>query len=258
MTDSQILVSTVSASLVALAAVGLVSRHRARLCWTFFFYLVVLVVGNRLPIWRPDTFHTPAFWTVKIAVYSAMQALIALEITLLTFSGLPRARRRAELSLGFVLCIALGATLLPESSSYPYLTMLGVVAPRDSTTSLWLFVAVLVLAWRYRAPVHPFHRKLLLAFTAYLGTEVYLLKLVGLAASSRPEYLAAFRYLEVLDPLAFLATAAFWAWWAWRPEVPSVLGRVVAERLQPWADVDPVQRPTGDESSDDDPKGPVC
>lgn len=260
MTVSQILVSTLCAALMAVTAVGLVARRRARLCWTFFFYLVALVVGNRLDIWRPDTFHTWAGWTAKTAVYTAMQALIAVEIALLTFSGLPRARRRAELALGFVLCVALVVTLLPETSSYPYLTMLGKVAPRGSTTSLWLFVAVLVMAGRHRAPLHPFHRKLLLSFAVYLGLETFLFKSLGLAGDSRPAYLAAYRYVEALDPLSVVLTAAFWAWSAWRPERPRVLGRAVAERLQPWADADPLHRRPEDEADDetDAAKGPEC
>jgi hypothetical protein len=171
---------------------------------------------------------------LKRTVYNGLQALIALEIAILTFSGLPRARVRVELLLLVVLGVALIADLLPQATGYPYLAMLGFVAPRGVATSLWLFVSVLAAAAWYRAPVHPFHRSILLAFTLYLGLETFLLKLVGMAAASRPAYLAAHAYLEALDPLAFAVTAGFWTWTAWRAEPATALSPAVASRLQPW------------------------
>jgi hypothetical protein len=251
MTDSQLLVSALSATLVALTIGGLLARNRARLSWAFLFYLVAVFIGNRLSAWNPDRFQTPAFWILKTTAYQALQALVALEIALLTFSELPRARRRTEVFILLVLGTALVAALLPETSSYPYLNVLGIAAPRGATTSLWLFVAVTLMAVRHRAPVHPFHRRLLLAFTVSLGIETLLLKLVGLAADSRPAYLAAYKYLEALDPLCFAMTAGFWAWSAWKAERPTGLGPRVAERLQPWAEADPLQRPEKREDSND-------
>jgi hypothetical protein len=220
---------------MVLGVLGLLARRRARLCRSFFVYLLVLIVGNLLTNVFPERFHTHAFWTLKNAIYHALQALVALELALLTFSALPRARLRVELLLASVLVVALVAGLLPEFTSYPYLAVLGFVAPREEATSLWLFVAVLAAATWYRAPVHPFHRKILLAFTLYLGLETFLLKLVGMAAASRPAYLAAYAYLEALDPLAFAVTAGFWTWAAWRPEPVTALSPAVSSRLQPWA-----------------------
>jgi hypothetical protein len=236
MTASQVLVGNLCAALMSLAVLGLLARRRARLCWTFLAYLLTLILGNCLTGWLPETFQTPWFWTVKTTVYAALRGLIALEIALLTFSGLPRARLRAELTLAAVLAVALGTTMLPgHVAGYPYLAMLGLVAPRGTAASLWLFLAVLAVAWWHRAPVHPFHRSLLVAFTLYLGTKTWLLGLVGMAAGSRPAYLSAYAYLEAIDPLAFAVTAGFWTWAAWRPEPERALSPAVARRLQPWA-----------------------
>jgi hypothetical protein len=236
MTGSQVLVATLSAVLMAAAAAGLVARRRARLCRSFLAYLLVVILTSQLSVWFPEAFHTQWFWTLRTAVYDVLRALIAVEIALLTFSEMPRARRRAELTLGLVLALALALTLLPEGRvGDPYLAVLGVVAPRGTVTSLWLFVAVLAVAYWHRAPVHPFHRSLLLAFTLYLGTATWLLRFVGLAAASRPAYLAAYAYLAAIEPLAFAVTAGFWTWSAWRPEPRTALSPAVARRLQPWA-----------------------
>lgn len=236
MTSSQALVANLSALLMALTAAGLMLRRRARLCRSFLAYLLIVIAGTLLAVWIPDPFFTQWFWIGKKAVYGVVRSLMALEIVLLTFSGLPRARRRAELLLGLVLAAHLFVAWLPGSAAaYPYLTALGIAAPRGGAASLWLFVAVMVIAAFYRAPVHPFHRKLLLTFTLYLGTETWLLGLVGMAAESRPAYLSAYAYLEALDPLAFAVTAGFWAWAAWRAETAPALSPAVATRLQPWA-----------------------
>ena len=236
MTVSQSLVANLSALLMAAAAAGLLARRRARLCWSFLAYLVALILGNQLTVWFPDTFHSPGFWIAKTVVYDALLSLIALEIALLAFSGLPRARLRAEMMLALILLVFLGIGMLPTTSvGYPYLAMLGLVAPRGTAACLWLFVAVMGIAVWHRAPMHPFHRALLLAFSLYLGMETWLLGLVGIAAASRPAYMAAYAYLEALDPLAFAVTAGFWAWAAWRREPKAVLSPAVAHRLQPWA-----------------------
>jgi hypothetical protein len=236
MTSSQALVANLSALLMALTAAGLLLRRRARLCRSFLAYLLIVTVGTLLAVWIPDPFFTQWFWIGKKAVYAVARSLIALEIVLLTFSGLPRARRRAEFLLGLVLAAHLVVAWLPGSApAYPYLTALGVVAPRGGAASLWLFVAAMLIAAWHRAPVHAFHRQLLLTFTLYLGTETWLLGLIGVAADSRPAYLAAYSYLEALDPLAFAVTAGFWTWAAWRAEPVTALSPAVATRLQPWA-----------------------
>lgn len=236
MTSSQALVANLSALLMALTAAGLVVRQRARLCWSFLAYLLVVIVGTLLAVWVPDPFFSQGFWIGKKAIYGLLRSLVALEIVLLTFSGLPRARRRAELMLALVLAVHLVVGMLPSAApAYPYLTALGVTAPRGGAASLWLFVAVILIAVWHRAPVHSFHRSLLLTFTLYLGTETWLLGLVGMAGASRPAYQAAYAYLEALDPLAFAVTAGFWTWAAWRLERATALSPAVASRLQPWA-----------------------
>ena len=235
MTGREVLVACLCAVLVAGTAAGLLVRGKARLCRSFFAYLLVVVATSQLAVWVPTPFFSWRFWILRQTTYDVLRALIALEIALLTFSDMPLARRRAEWVLGGVLVLALAVALLPTQTGHPYLAALGVVAPRGTATSLWLFLGVLAVAFWYRAPVHPLHRSLLLSFTLYLGAATWLLGLVGLAAKSRPAYLAAHAYLSALEPLAFGVTAGFWAWAAWRTQPARALSPAVAERLQPWA-----------------------
>ena len=236
MTASELLVANLGAALLLLAAAGLLVTRRARLCRSFLAYLLVVTAGSLLATWIPHVFFTQWFWIAKKGIYGIFRGLIALEVVLLTFSEMPRARRRAELLLGLVLAVHLGVALLPKGPADPYLLALGVSAPQQDTASLWLFVAAMLIAMWHRAPVHPFHRGLLLTFTLYLGFETWLLGLLGLAGgSSRSAYLAAYSYVAAINPLAYALTAGFWTWSAWRAEPATSLSPAVASRLQPWA-----------------------
>jgi hypothetical protein len=229
-------VANSSAALLALAVIGLLRSGRARVCWSFLAYLVALFLGNQLTVHWSATFYTPWFWMVKDAVYVTLLALVPLEIALLTFSGLPRARRRALFAMVSILAVSLWIWLFPvDELGYPYLAAIGVLAPRRYAMALWLFLAVITVAFWSRAPLHPFHRSLLVSFTLFVGTETWLLGSVGLLAASRPAYVGTYAVFQALDPLACAVTAGFWCWAAWRPEPSRALSPVVAGRLQPWA-----------------------
>jgi hypothetical protein len=236
MTSSQFLVANLSAALMLLTATGLVVNRRVRLCRSFFVYLVVVSAGTLLAAWIQEVFYTQDFWTRKKTAYGLIRAAMAFEIALLTFIALPRARKRALVCLGLVMA-SLTAVMVTtaDNPENPYLKALGVTATHQDTASLWMFVAVMAVAVFHHAPMHPFHRRLLLTFTMYLAVETWLLGLVGVAGGSRPDALAAYAYLEALDPLAFAITTGFWTWGAWRAEGARELSPAVAARLQPWA-----------------------
>lgn len=234
MRPDQLLVAHLTATLLAVAALGLVVRGRVRLSRCFLVYLLVTIVANRLVILWPDRFYTWRFWTLKETTYTVLQVAVACELGWLIFRVLPRARRRAAAAIAAVLLTTAIAVSVGDVPGNTYLAMLGFVTPRGQAGALWTFLAVTLVAAWHRVPLHPFHRALLATFALYLGTYTALLSFVGLRAATRADYLVAWSVLEALDPLAYAATAGVWAWAAWRAPRMEPAGPAV-RALQPWA-----------------------
>jgi hypothetical protein len=90
-----------------------------------------------------------------------------------------------------------------------------------------LLAAVVAMAVRYRVPLHPFHRAILLGFGLYLVAYTGALTLLRELGSP-----AAYALFNILDPAAYAASVGVWAWAAWRPAgAPSL----AVQRLHPWA-----------------------
>jgi hypothetical protein len=238
MRPDQILIADLNAALLAITAVGLLLRKRERLCWSFFGYVCATLLGNRLVAWFPDQFYTQGFWTLKEGVYTALKVCVVFEIATLTFSVAKDSARRRVVAVLLAGTLALVAVvLLPhQSTQQAYDGLLVFLVPRAQAVLLWLFVAVALLAWHQRIPLHPFHRTIALGFGLYLSIYSWALGVLGLyvdAADSK--LMAAYSFAGALDPLAFGSVVGLWAVGAWRSlrfadEVPE---RV--RRLQPWA-----------------------
>lgn len=232
MTLGQRVLMDVAAVLLAATLLGLLARGRLRLGWSFAAYLSSALVCNRLYRLWPEEFYTPAFWSLKTALYASLRALLAVELALLTFSALPRARARA-LGLLAVILAATAALSLAPLRGHPDLDAVGVLGPRLQVAGLWMLAVTPLLAARYRVAVHPLHRSILVGLGLYLVVYAGMLAGVGLAAEARPAYLAAYARLNAVDPLVYVASVGVWAWAAWRP--PLRAASPVMRILQPWA-----------------------
>jgi hypothetical protein len=98
-----------------------------------------------------------------------------------------------------------------------YLLAAGELHPRVIVATVWIMVATLALATWHRVPVHPFHRGIALSLGLYLTVFGALLRLEGMYGWSVQ------RYLNAVDPLAYVAVTGFWAYLAWRPEPAEAL-----------------------------------
>lgn len=207
---------------------GLLWHRRDRLCRSFFYYALAVFVGDRLIVTWPGRFDTAPFWLFKEALYWVLKLAIATEIGLLTFARLPRARHALSLLVAGLATVALLVQLLPASAKPgDEIAWVSVASPRGQASLLVLLLAVvLITAQYYRAPIHPFHRSLLVGFALYL--VAYTVALTILREMGAPGY----RYFQALDATAYNATVGVWVWAAWRRAPELSPG---ARILQPWA-----------------------
>jgi hypothetical protein len=235
MNADQVLVAHIVKALGFFALVGILTRRRAHLCWSFLAYLLTVLVCNTLVTFWPDQFFTPTFWVVSHGLYHALRMGIAVELTYRTFQAFPGARATAHYMLfGLLLATSLAMIAFPDSMqpvpegfSY-YETIVLEWQPRVLTAVIWLMNGLAILITWYRVPVHGYHKALLLGFVPYLLIFTTLLSLIKQWGW---DFLP---YVEVLDPVAFMVLMGFWAWSAWRPDTQPEASPAVVQLLQPW------------------------
>jgi hypothetical protein len=201
--------------LVAATLVGLAVRHRLRFSRAFVAYLISVLAWNALFRWSPARFWTPENWILMNASYAALRALLAIELTVLILEPVPRARATA---LAVLLMILLWLAWPRPVAANAYIDFAGTLAPRLSMAGLWMLATVAFFAAMYRTHLAPLHRDILVGFGLYLSVSAMLLSGIGLVAASRPAYLQASAFLNLADPLVYLASVGVWVWSAWRPD----------------------------------------
>ena len=167
MTSWQILVAHAVKILVMVTLAGIVTRHRARLCWSFVAYLGTMLVGNVLVSLWPDTFFAPWFYLLKLSLYDCLRLAIAVELGYRTFQAFPGARftaRRVVFGLLAVTSMALIGVPSGLSGGSPalYGAALQEWEPRIMTGTIWLMNGLALLVIWYRLPIHAFHKAILL------------------------------------------------------------------------------------------------
>jgi hypothetical protein len=234
MTPDQVLVAHIVKALGFFALAGILVRRRAHLCWSFVAYLVVVLVSNALVSFWPEPFFTPWFWTFSHGLFDALRMGIAVELTFRTFQAFPGARATSRgLLFGLLVATSFALIAIPDGSysaqqSSTYHLVVFEWSPRVLTGIIWLMNGLAILITWYRVPVHSYHKALLLGFVPYLLIFTTLLSLI------KQWGWGFLPYVEVLDPVAFMALMGFWAWIAWRPETQPDASPAVVQLLQPW------------------------
>jgi hypothetical protein len=226
MSAEQIFLLHVTKVPAILALVGIFSRRRAHLCWTFVGYLVTVLVCNSLFSFWPDQFYTRWFWILQQGLLDALKMGIAVELSLRTFQAFPGASATARRML-LVLLLATSAALVGMPLHGIDNVVLLEWHPRVLTGTIWLMNGLALLITWYRVPVHAYHKAILLGFVPYLlifATAVSLFKEHGLMGPLH----------EFAEPTAYLVLMSFWAWASWRPDSRPEASPAVVRRLQPW------------------------
>lgn len=201
--------AVVAALMVTLA--GLVARGRLHLCWSFAIYAgVVLVCDTAMMLW-PARFYTPEFWMFRQALFDAAKVAVALELAYRVVRAFPGAMRTARVSALAVLAFSTALIVAgPWAAGYETMAewqprmVFGVV-------SLFTLTALVVL-W-YNLPVQPWHRALLMGFSAYLLVFTVVLNVL------RTQGWQMAHWLGLLDGVAYLALTIWWAFASWAPDL---------------------------------------
>jgi len=213
--------------LVCLAIlVGLFTRRRAHLCWSFVAYLVTVLVCNSLVSFWPDRFYRLWFYSLTQDLLTAMKLAVAAELTYRTFRAFPGAAARVRILLAPVFFVpVLFVSKVPAGASYQEIVQL--YQPQLQTGVIWIITAItLLIAW-YRVPVHAMHRAILGGFAAYLLIFTTLLN------AQRDFGFDQFRnFFNLADGPAYILLLCWWAYAAWVPARRPVLALDVLKRLQ--------------------------
>jgi len=209
-TSAQILVANLVVILLGGTLVGMVWNRRLSACWSFTALLIVAMVTNRLVAWWPATFYTRQFWTAKELALSAIEALVAIELCVVTLRAFPRARRLAIVA---VTCVVVVAGLVIVGSSTPdYYAVVGIRMARAQVGIAWAYATFIAVVWWFRLPLGQFEARIVLGFALYLSAYGSLLSVLGWLGWRFYPYVAA------LDPAASAATIGLWLLAAWQPE----------------------------------------
>jgi hypothetical protein len=204
----------VRAALVV-ALIGLFRRNRVRQCYSFVAYAaIVLVCGTLMSLW-PARFWTKDFWLARQALYDAAKLVLAGELAWRVLRAFPGAMRTAQLWAMVLLPVAVLLVVGVPSTGFE---SFGEWQPKMMTAPVALFAMTAVLTLYYHLPLRPWHRALLLGFTAYLLAFNVLLEVL------RTEGLAIRSWFNAADGTAYLALVVWWAIEAWRPD--PVLGDI--------------------------------
>jgi len=212
--------------------IGLITRGRWRLNWAFAAYVPVVLVARVLVGLWPSVFYVYWFWMAEHVVFEALKMAIALELAWRIFRNFPNARAAVGKALLGILMVTLIMVIaaLPDPSTTPasgFLVASGELYPRVLAGTAGLLAATMALALRYHIPVHPFHSGLITSLTAYVAVFGSLLRLEGLYGWTMQ------RYLNAIDPVAYLLVTCWWARIAWRKESDVALAQAeILERLQ--------------------------
>lgn len=227
MTSWQILIAHAVKLLVLLTLAGILTRRRARLCWSFVTYLAVIVTCNSLATFWPERFVAEWFWILKQALYDVLKMTIAVELAYRTFQAFPRAQATARWVL-FAVLVATSIALVgvPSGASYPAVVLEW--QPRVLTGTIWLLNGLALLVIWYRVPIHTYHRAILLGFVPYLVIFTTLLSLIDRHGW---EILP---IVQSAEPAAYMLLMAWWAYAAWQPEPVPDVSPAVLQTLQPW------------------------
>jgi hypothetical protein len=227
MTSWQVLIAHAVKVLVLLTLAGIVTRHRARLCWSFVTYLAVILAGNALVSFWPERFFAGWFWMLQAAVYDALKMGIAFELAYRTFQAFPAAQATAQRVLfGLLLGTSLALIGVPRDSSYPAVFI--ELEPRVLTGTIWLLTGLALLVIWYRVPLHAYHKAILLGFVPYLLIVTTLLRLL------QHYGFGILPFVQSAEPAAYMLMVAWWAYAAWQPEAAPDVSPAVLRALQPW------------------------
>lgn len=210
MKPHQVVIGVVVMLAMAGTLAGLVTRGRARHCWSFVVYLCAVVTCDALVALRPDRFYTQEFYIAKQGMYDVLRTVVALEMAWRVVRSFPGALRTARWA---ALALLVGATAIlatgPHRAGYE---VIFAWQPRVvACTALMFALTALLVAW-YHLPIRAIHRSIMGGFAIYSAFFATLLSLIEKWGWGYRVHIA------TAQPLVFLAVCLWWLRTAWARE----------------------------------------
>lgn len=228
MTSGQVFLNTIQCILVGALAMGLITRGRWRLCWSFTGYVTVnIVFGSMSTVW-PGRFYNHATWIPYLAVIDMLKVGIGLETGWRTFSAFPGAASAARHTALLILAATLVATArVPVISPYftSFQTTVLNLHPRAIDGAIWLMAAVLLIARWYRVPADRFHSSILASLAVY---ELFFSSLLRLFAGH--DFESTRLFVNAVDGPVYILLTCWWIHVAWRAD--SAVDRLHVDTLR--------------------------
>jgi hypothetical protein len=219
----------VNASILGLSIIVLGTAVRGHWvhCWTLVPYLVV-IGGYDVLVRMSVRYHSWDLYLAKESLVAALRLLLAVELYVRLFAGLPGARRLAN----WPLLASLGITLLYLWTSTiradPVKSFQTIIPIATDGATLVLTTILALAAW-FRVPADPFHRAILRGLVAYL--LVYTLGIHLFTAFGWGSRLA----INRVTGLSYIILLVYWGVAAWRPVDAQPAPPGVVRRLRTWA-----------------------
>jgi hypothetical protein len=211
--------------LIPFVLVGLVRKRLYRASRLLLAYLMVVWLGDALPVLWPEHFFVWTFWQLKETALGAVKLGIALEIAILAYGSFPRAAANVMRGLLVVLVIGLCAIVAATPHGAPVKELARQLLPRLANVTVLVFCVVWGMIIWYRIPLHFMHRALLRGFVPYL---LVFAAARGLVISWGWQIVP---FVNLADTIAYDLLLVYWAWEVWRTheqEDPFL------RTLQPW------------------------
>ena len=204
-----------------------VARGHYRRCWMFGPYLVAVWAGDAIPL-RFPSIYTWDFWAAKEGLIAALKLLLAFELYLRLFAGLPGARRLANLPLLGLLVLTLGMLGKPKLHTDSVALYVAIVPPATVGITLVLTL-VLGLATLFRVPVGSVHRAILRGLVPFqLVNQFGMQAFATFGFDAQPLY-------NAFVPVAYDVLLMYWAVMFWRQQEEDAAPPAVVHRLRAWA-----------------------
>jgi hypothetical protein len=190
-------------------------------------YLAVVWFGATAP-WVLPSLYTWDFYAAKEGIAAALKLLLAFELYLRTFAGLPGARRLANLPLLGLLVLTAGMLGKPYLHTEAVSLYLAIVPVATIGITLVLTLVLGLATW-FRVPALSVHRAIMRGLVPY-----QLLNTFGMQAFSIFGFAVRNLYNDTV-PVAYNVLLVYWAVIVWQRPAEEAAPPAVVQRLRAWA-----------------------
>jgi hypothetical protein len=213
----------VEAGLIA----GILYKALYRTCWAFLPYLALVWFGDSVE-WLAPRLRTWDFYLAKESLVAALKVVLAMELYVRLFAGLPGARRLANIPLLASLLLTLGFLWGAEFKADPVKLYQTIIPIANDGTTLVLSTILGLATW-FKVPAPPLHRAILRGFVAFLlvyTLSIHLFAAVGWQGRTFVSFVSGFSYDLLL---------IYWLFAVWRRRPGDPAPPAVMRRLRTWA-----------------------